>query len=152
MDFALALDCVRGVYPQLLPLPLPSAPPFLKEVVEIYGEPVCVLDLGARLDLPHSCPLLERKLIVARCGEVSLALTVDRILDPQEIAPEDVLPRERLGGTEHPPLHEILLSLVRTRDRLLPVLRPEALVTPELLSRVPEMLRALAASAEGARR
>ncbi|MBI5547420.1 MAG: response regulator [Deltaproteobacteria bacterium] len=143
VDFAVPLSGVREVHLQMLTRPLPTAPPFLNAVVEIHGEPVCVLDLGIHLGLARSVPLLERKLILLDCGGVSLALSVDRILDPEEVPPEEVIARERLGGAEHGPLQETLVGLVRFRGTHLPVLDPKALVSPELLARIPEMLRLL---------
>jgi len=143
VDFALPLEGVRGVFPQLPARPLPSAPAFLQDLVEVYGEPVCVLDLGARLGLSRSASLLDRSLILLAHDWLSLALSVDRVLDPEDVAPEDVLPRERIGGTAHAPLRETLVALVRARGTHLPVIEPRALLTPELLDLIPEALRAL---------
>jgi CheY-like chemotaxis protein len=139
-ELAVPLDRVAGVYHQLATRPLVGGPPHLREFFELHGEPVCVLDLPESLGLTHQAPLLDQKLVVLRHGALRLGVRVDDVRDPEEIAPEAVTPRDRLGGAEHGQLKGLLVALVRTSRGVLPVIDPAALVEPQLLEQLQQLL------------
>jgi len=138
LELWLPLESVRTVLHQTATQPLPLGPSYLSQMVVIHDQPVAVLDLARRLGLEHAQPVLERKLVVVERDGARLAICVDDVRDPEELAEGDVTPREKLGGTEHGALREALLGVGRTARGSLPLIDPRA-----LLSR--EMLRALAA-------
>src|SRR5262249_5790280 len=72
----LPLDSVRTVLHQTATRPLPFGPAYLSEMLELWGEPVGVLDLARRLGQEHRTPILERKLVVVDCAGAPLALCV----------------------------------------------------------------------------
>lgn len=141
-DVELAIPLEHVVTVTLVPetSPLPGGPPHLRRVVDIRGRPVAVLELARLLGLRHAERHVDRRLVIIERSGVALGLLVDRVADPIEAPPEQVTPRERLGGGEHPPLRDVLLALI-ARDRgPLPVLDPCALLDPALLSTLPRLL------------
>jgi hypothetical protein len=93
------------------------------------------------LGVEHSAPLLERVLVVLKQSGLSIALSVDRIHDPQEVPAECILPREPLGGAEADVLDPALVAFVRHGSGTIPVLAPLSLLSPRLLSALPSLLR-----------
>jgi chemotaxis signal transduction protein len=114
-------------------------------MVELYGEPVAVLDLARRLGVEHGQPLLERKLVVVECEGARIALCVDDIRDPEELAAGDVVPRDQLGGSQHGALQDALLGVAKTPRGALPLIDPRALISRELLRKLAAGLRSEAA-------
>ena len=145
IELGLPLEQVRTVLHQTATQPLPLGPSYLCELLTLHGEPVAVLDLARRLGIEHAQPLLERKLVVVEDGGVRLALCVDAVRDPEEIAAVDLLRPDQLGGTQHGALREALLAVARTSRGPLPIVDPRALLSRELLRKLAVHLRGAAA-------
>ena len=145
IELGLPLDSVRNVLHQTATKPLPLGPAYLTQMVELYGEPVAVLDLARRLGVEHGQPLLERKLVVVECEGARIALCVDDIRDPEELAAGDVVPRDQLGGSQHGALQDALLGVAKTPRGALPLIDPRALISRELLRKLAAGLRSEAA-------
>ena len=141
LEVGLPLDTVVSVLHQASTRPLPLGPGYLCEMLEVHGDTVLVLDLDRRLGLSHRVPITERKLVVVDCGEQRLALCVDGVRDPEELAREQVLPREAVAGAEHGPLREALIAVARTSRGPVPVIDPRALASPRLLRELMKALR-----------
>jgi CheY-like chemotaxis protein/chemotaxis signal transduction protein len=145
IELGLPLESVRNVLHQTATKPLPLGPAYLSQMFELHGEPVAVLDLARRLGVEHAQPLLERKLVVVQRDGARLALCVDDVRDPEELAAGDVTPPDRLGGSQHGALREALLGIAKTARGALPLIDPRALVSRELLRKLVDGLRAEAA-------
>jgi len=141
LEVGLPLDTVVSVLHQASTRPLPLGPGYLCEMLEVHGDTVLVLDLVRRLGLSHRAPIAERKLVVVDCGEQRLALCVDGVRDPEELAREQVLPREAVAGAEHGLLREALIAVARTSRGPVPVIDPRALASPRLLRELMKALR-----------
>ena len=141
VEVGLPLDTVVSVLHQASTRPLPLGPGYLCEMLEVHGDTVLVLDLVRRLGLSHRAPIAERKLVVVDCGEQRLALCVDGVRDPEELAREQVLPREAVAGAEHGLLREALIAVARTSRGPVPVIDPRALASPRLLRELMKALR-----------
>jgi CheY-like chemotaxis protein len=146
IELGIPLDGVRSVVHQTATRPLPIGPHYVSEVLDLHGEPVLVLDLARRLGRKHALPVEERKLVVVDCESVPLALCVDEVRDPEELAPEQVVRRGAIAGAEHGPLREALVAMVRTGRGPLPVVDPRALVSRRLCAELARALRAESAS------
>jgi CheY-like chemotaxis protein/chemotaxis signal transduction protein len=142
IELGLPLDSVRNVLHQTATQPLPLGPSYLTQMIELHGEPVAVLDLARRLGLENTLPTLDRKLVVVERDGARIALCVDEVRDPEELAADDVIPRERLGGSQHGALQEALLGVAKTARGSLPLIDPRALVSRELLRKLASGLRA----------
>ena len=133
IEVGLPLDAVQSVLHQTSTRPIPLGPPYLNELVELRGDPVCVLDLARRLGIAHAAAVVDRKLVVVSHSGQKLALCVDDVRDPEELAREDVTLQGDLGGSEHGLLKEALLGMARTPRGQVPLIDPRALVSPKLL-------------------
>jgi CheY-like chemotaxis protein len=133
MELAVTLDAVDLVVPQVTTSPLAFGPPYLREVFDLYGEPVLALDLAARLGVPHAAPRVDRKLVVLRQLAIKLALCVDDVRDPEEIAPENVVAKQQVGGASHGELRDTLVAVVRTARGPIPLVESSSFVEPGLL-------------------
>ena len=146
IEVGLPLESVRNVLHQTATRPLPLGPSYLTQMFELHGEPVAVLDLARRLGVEHAQPLIERKLVVVERDGVRVALCVDDVRDPEELAEEDVTRREDLGGSQHGALGHALVGVAKTPRGALPIIEPRALISRELLRKLASGLRAEAAS------
>lgn len=142
LTFGIPLDAVESAVQMPATSPLPGGPSYLREYAEIYGQPVCVMDLASRLSVQHAARRVERKLVVIRNEAQVLALDVDRVDDPEELPPEDVVPRSRLGGAEHPVLRDLLVAMARTPRGTIPVVDPRALLSGSLWRELKALLDA----------
>jgi CheY-like chemotaxis protein len=142
LEFAIPLDAVREVLLQPATRPLPTGPSYLREYVEVRGSALCVLDVARRLGVEHRLSRVERMLVVIEVEGVALALAVDTVKDPEEYAAADVVRRDQLGGTDHGPLREGLVGMLRAGGRALPILDPRVFVARGLLRELPALLEA----------
>jgi CheY-like chemotaxis protein/chemotaxis signal transduction protein len=125
-EFALPLDAVREVLLQPALRPLPGAPAYLSEYVEL------------RLD--HRVPLRERMLVIIQIEGTPLALCVDRVQDPEEFPATEI--ERHVGGAQHGLLQEGLIGMLRVGgNRALPLLDPKVFISRGLLRELPTMLR-----------
>lgn len=131
MELAVPLAAVRSVLPQVATRPLPLGPHYLSQRFELGGESVFILDVPARLGLEHTQPVAERKLVVVG-DEVQIALCVDEVRDPEELAAEEVMPAGRLGGSQLGQLAGALVAMAKTSHGPVPVVDPGAFVSREL--------------------
>jgi|HubBroStandDraft_6_1064221.scaffolds.fasta_scaffold03320_8 CheY-like chemotaxis protein len=137
IELAVALSEVRQVILQIASMPLPGAPSYLVGFFELFGEPVCILDLAARLGVEHDRPLVDRKLIVVERDGQKLALCADRVRDPEEIAPDDIRP---LGSGDAALDDNSVYALVKTSRGVVAVVRPHALLSRGLLRSLPGLV------------
>ena len=141
IEVGLPLLHVRSVMHQTATGPLPLGPSYLCELLTLHGEPMAVLDLPRRLGVEHAQPLVDRKLVVIEDGGLRLALCVDSVRDPEEIAAADLMRPEQLGGSRHGPLKDSLVAVARTARGPLPIVDPRALLSRELLRKLATQLR-----------
>jgi CheY-like chemotaxis protein len=146
IEVGLPLESVRSVLHQTATRPLPLGPSYLTQMFELHGEPVAVLDLARRLGVEHAHPLIERKLVVVERDGARIALCVDDVRDPEELAEEEVIPRDDLGGSQHGALGQALVGVAKTARGALPIIEPRALISRELLRKLASGLRAETAS------
>lgn len=143
-QIGIPLDCVREVVDQPATVTVPATPSFLREMFELRGEPVAILDMARRLRVLHGAPLADRKLVVTVHRSDLLALCVDRVRDPEEFAPTDVIACDDASETPFKLFGRMLRAVVRTEKGSLAVIQPHALVSSTLLRRLPSVIRAVA--------
>jgi CheY-like chemotaxis protein len=149
LEVGLPVHRVRTVVHQPATRPLPGAPVYMNELIELHGEAVCVLDLARRLGVEHSAPRVDRMLVVIDREGQTLALCVDDVDDPEEIDPADVTPADRWGGTDLLVRREALLAIVRTARGPRAVIEPDSLFSARLLRRLPSLVRDAMLAPEG---
>jgi len=137
LRLGLQLSCVRLVAFQPATAPLPIGVPYMREMIDLRGEPVCVVDMAARLALAYELPRAERKLVIIAHDGRSLALCVDRVRDPEEVPAAQMVGPSRLGGAEAGHLQELLQAIVLTPEGPVAVLEPAKLIAGGALERMP---------------
>jgi CheY-like chemotaxis protein len=135
IEVGLPIDSVRAVLHQLATRPLPLGPSYLSRMIILHGEPIPVLDLPRRLGIKHAMPPALRKLVVVQ-DDTALAICVDGVRDPEELAAPEITTRDKLAGTEHGALRDALLAVAQTSRGPLPILDTRALVSRELLRKL----------------
>ena len=138
IELAVPLPDVRHVMLQPAIEPLVGAPSYLTGFFELFGDPICVLDLAARFGVDHAQPLADRKLVVVERDGVRLALCADDVHDPEEIAPADI--REVMPGDDSLGLAGALHSVVKTLRGSVPVIRPHALLSRGIVRSLGELV------------
>jgi chemotaxis signal transduction protein len=142
MELGVPLEKVRGVFHQVRTRPVPLGPSYLCELIDVHGEPVLVLDLPRRLGLAHRASIEERKLVVVECGAQKLALCVDDVRDPEEVPRDRVLAPTDLPGSQHGPLKDSLVAVVRMARGAISIIEPRALASAGTLRKLSAALRA----------
>lgn len=148
---AFPITAVRSVVAQPLATVIAGAPAYLRELIDVQGEAVAVLDLARRLGVDASAAYLDRSLVIVQAqapaptilptaaspsaapsiitGTLSIAIAVDAVLDPEIVPAEHVLPADRLGGSVHGSLEGLFVAVARVGDQLVPVLRGDAFLS-----------------------
>ena len=142
VELGLPLESVVAVVPQVATRLLPLGPAWLRELLDLHGEPVCVLDLCVRLGLPHKAKLEDRQLVIVQHGGQRLALCVDGVREPEELLRESVIPQAALGGAGAGELAQALVAVVKTARGPVTVIDPHALVSSAALQELSQPERA----------
>src|SRR5439155_5745954 len=132
---------VAGVFAQPLTRRVAESPGFLSERVDVHGEAICVLDLARRLAVAHSHPVEERRLVLVRDGDVALALCVDKVHDPEEVARGEPTENDRVNALERGLPRDGVRAVAQAARGPLLVISPHTLVSPEIWKRLPELAR-----------
>lgn len=140
IPFAIPLSSVRRVLPQVETKPLAFGPSFLREIVEVDGEPFAVLDVPRRLGLEHAQVLVDRRLVVVDCdSQLALALCVDEVHDPEELPASALRPLDAANALLHGALGSVLVGVAATARGQIPVVDPRAFVSRDLSPRLREL-------------
>jgi CheY-like chemotaxis protein/chemotaxis signal transduction protein len=131
--FAIPLVHVTRVAAECATTALAVGPSWLSELVDLGGQPVCIVDLARRFGIEYVEPRRERKLVFVSTAGLQLGLRVDRVYDPELILASQLVPAARLGGAGHPPLDRILLAVAHAAAEPLPIIEPAALLSPVLI-------------------
>ncbi len=140
VDFGIPLEQVSTVLLQPQTQKLASGPSFLREIIDLHGVPVPVLDLARPLRATHATPIADRKLVVISHEGRQLALSVDRVRDPEEFLPESIRWKQDLVGDDSRLFSESLAAIARSSRGPLPILDPAALWSRRLLRQLPGAL------------
>lgn len=89
---ALRLADVLEVHHMVQVSPLPQAPNAVEGAIDLRGSVVAVLDLRRRLGLPSRPPVPDDRLVIVPCGDGTLALRVDAVVDIHHIPASDLVP------------------------------------------------------------
>jgi len=130
-ELAVRLESVSRVLPETATKPLARGRAWLRELLDLHGKAVPVLDMARRLRTEYRQPLLDRLLVVVDGPARSLALRVDTADDPDELAPrelDDPSERARFG-----PLAPAVVAVARRDGRSLAVIEPARLLSRKLL-------------------
>jgi purine-binding chemotaxis protein CheW len=97
-SYAVDVAALRSVEPVGSLTPLPCAPRFVAGVLNLRGETLTVLDLGAVLDLPQSPASAESRVLVTDVPGAAVGMLVDGVADIQTATPAGL--ERSLSGRE----------------------------------------------------
>ena len=140
VEVGIPLDCVRSVVLHPATRPFSSGISYLDRFIDFHGRPIGVLDLARPLRAVHEQHLTERKLVVVENEGVMIALSVDRVRDPEEVAPSQIAWRSSLAGNDARLLSRALSAVARTARGTLPIITPGALFSRAVLRALPQVV------------
>lgn len=135
-ELGLALSHIESVALMPATRPLASGPPYLNQMIDYRGKPVAVLDLAVRLGRASECALEDRKLVVVAASDLTIAVSVDEVREPELVSRTSILERGAFGGGDHEPLRETLEAIVKRPTGPVAVLDPSALLSSHSVSRL----------------
>lgn len=116
-SYGLDIEAVREIVEQPVRYPIPAQVPFLKEVVNVHGDVLPVVDLPG---LMHAAPAeRDGRLIVLTPACRSLALEVDRIVHIRQFAQGTAPDGASSAGAQDPYCSEIIVLPEEAAVRLL---------------------------------
>ena len=131
-ELGIPLDGVEGAFAQPASLKLPDAPDFCSQYFLLYGEPILILDLAARLKAGRSSSLVERKLILCSVHGTRFAISADEIWDPEGISRDQWRDSESFTGGQEALLKGLIEGMAtNSRGHTTPVLRLSALISQQ---------------------
>jgi purine-binding chemotaxis protein CheW len=80
------IEFVREVLRRPLLTRIPGSPPFVRGLLNVRGQVVTVLDVGARLD--SRVPIQDGSIIIVQVGERRVGLFVDEVLNVDVVLPD----------------------------------------------------------------
>lgn len=90
--YGIATEVVREVFPLLELTPLPCTPPFVRGIVNAWGEIVSVIDLRHFFELPATGLTDLNRVIVVAGDEMTLGILADAVLGVRQIPRAEILP------------------------------------------------------------
>lgn len=111
--YALPSACVSEIARWRMPTPVPGAPAVLPGIINHRGVVLPVVHLALLLGLPETEAGRSTRYLIARHGEVDLALLVDAIIDMVNLPEAD---REPLPTTLNPQQARLLIAITRLDD------------------------------------
>jgi CheY-like chemotaxis protein len=149
VELGIPLEGVRFVVSESATIPVPGGPPHLKELINLHGAPVLVLDTAARLGTSYSRPAQDRIFVVLAHEGRQFALRVDSVRDPEEIPPDRLLPPSRLGGAAAAGVLDVLEAIALSDRGPIPILDAGALVAGHAVDQLEPLMGVVKARAPG---
>ena len=107
-SYGLDIDVVREIVEQPMRYPIPAQVPFLKEVVNVHGDVLPVVDLPGLMN--GTTAARDSRLIVLTPTARSLALEVDRIIQIRQLA-QDAAPGDTAQAADRDPYSMEIIAL-----------------------------------------
>ncbi|NUP06736.1 MAG: response regulator [Polyangiaceae bacterium] len=136
LEMAFPLALVRSVVLMAATRKVSGAPFYLAEAIDVRGETLLVFDLAKRLALSHTAPLWDRCLVFVGFDEATVAVVVDRVRDPQEVALGDVVTPDAHAVATCPTLGPALIAVAATTTGPVLVVDPRTLLPERIRSRI----------------
>jgi chemotaxis signal transduction protein len=121
-------------------VPFPAGPPGLRELIDLHGAPVLVLDTATRLGTVYARSAIDRIFVVLGQGARCFVMRVDSVRDPEEIAPERLLAPDQLGGGSAGGMRGVLRAIASSERGPIPILDAGALVSGEAIDRLQQVV------------
>jgi purine-binding chemotaxis protein CheW len=113
---------------------VPSAPKFIRGVINLRGNVIPVLDLRSRFEMPAADATTQSRIIYIRSGDVIVGLMVDRVLEIVDIAGMELPPPAVCSAR----VLEYLLGIAKHREEVILLLSAEKFLTQTEQKRLAE--------------
>jgi purine-binding chemotaxis protein CheW len=106
---------------------VPSAPKFIRGVINLRGNVIPVIDLRTRFEIPPTAATIKSRIIYIRSGAVMIGLMVERVLEIVSIVEMEPPP----PAVCSPRVLEYLLGIAKHREQVILLLSSEKLTQTE---------------------
>ena len=99
-EFCVDVMSIREIRGWTVATPLPSAPSFVRGVINLRGTVLPILDLAARLGFPISEPTARHAIIVAQVGTQVVGLLVEGVSDIFTVSEDTIQPTPDIASDQ----------------------------------------------------
>jgi CheY-like chemotaxis protein/chemotaxis signal transduction protein len=131
LRFGLPLDQVSCVVAEAATFTLPGGAPDLRELLDLHGESLLVLDTATHLGVTFNRSAVDRVFVIVEHEGRRLALRVDAVSDPQDLAPDALKVAADLGGSGIADIGRSVRAIARVDTVPIPILDARALMSGE---------------------
>lgn len=110
---------------------VPTAPPYIKGVVNLRGEIIPVMDLRSKFGLPSKEADDDTRIIMLKFNEITLGVIVDSVVEVVDFDEEEL---ESVTSITNDRTMDYITGIGRVENRLITMLNIEKLIT-ELVER-----------------
>jgi len=135
-EVAVPLSSVRTVVLQPATRSIDIGASYISRVFELEGQPVGLVRMARALRAEHQLPVEDRKCLVVSVDGALLALCFDKVSDPEEIAPQNVVERGALAGLDDRLLGRAVRAVVTSERGPRAVVEPRGLISRQALRRL----------------
>lgn len=128
--YGIGIEAVREIRAWSPTTALPSAPDFVRGVINLRGTIVPILDLRARFSQGRTEPTKSHVVIVTQIGEQVVGVLVDSVSDIVKVAAADIRDVPAIGGGK---ATETLDGLVSVHGRMIALISAERILPPTVL-------------------
>lgn len=128
--YGIGIEAVREIRAWSPATSLPSAPDFVRGVIDLRGTIVPILDLKARFSQGRTEPTKSHVVIVTQIGEQVVGVLVDSVSDIVKVAAADIRDVPAIGGGK---AAETLDGLVSVNERMIALISAERILPPVVL-------------------
>lgn len=95
-QYALEISQVREVVRMKKPVPVPDAAEFVEGVISLRGKVITLINLRKKLGFEGPAPDKKSRIIIVQADAQSLGIIVDRVVNVNSVAPEQVTQPDNL--------------------------------------------------------
>lgn len=136
-EYGVDIGLVNGIEKYQPVVTVPNSVPFIRGIINLREEVIPVYDLRRKFNMPeYDGNGVERKMIVIRYNDISLALEVDAISEIHDFNAEDIVSMPKLIRNDDTKMFE---RVANSHGRLIVLIDVKYLLTDEELEGVKKM-------------
>lgn len=127
-EYAIEILTVREIIGAQPITEIPRSPDFLKGVINLRGRIIPIVDLRTKFGFPEKEYNKETCIIVVLIEKIIAGIVVDAVSEVIDIEADSFGPAPSIGDTS---TNEFVTGLAKIRDRLIILLDPKEILSPE---------------------
>lgn len=141
-EFCISMKKVKEIIFLLQLTPLPEAPKFVAGIIQLRGQPVIILNLANKFDLPHPNQYSKAaRIAILEMGGIKLGIIVDQVPEMLRINEKDIEPISNIIHTKIK--LEYLMGIIKINHRLIVMIELDKLISVEELKILQEINKKL---------